>query len=82
MRLQRRDKHAVPRVPAGIFAASLASGVGAALYFQDWVAIGLIGVVTFAALTAIYTIVALLFNWPKLRWREFFADLVGFLTFS
>ena len=77
-----RDREGVRRIHGAIFSASLAAGIGAAIYFRDWAAIGLAGFSTFALCSIVYTVVAQLFALPRLRWREFFADLIGFLTFS
>jgi hypothetical protein len=69
----------LPRIEAMISLAAFAGGIAAAVYFRDLVAIGLIGCGVFAALALAYTILALLFAWPRLRWREFLRDIVDFL---
>ena len=62
-----------------IAAAAFAGGIVAALYFRDVVALALVGCGVFVALALAYTILALLFAWPKLRWREFLSEVVDFL---
>lgn len=69
----------MPRIEAMISLAALARGIAAAVYFRDPVAIGLIGCGIFAGLALAYTMLALLLAWPRLRWREFFGDIVDFL---
>jgi energy-coupling factor transporter transmembrane protein EcfT len=64
-----------------IAAAAFAGGIAAAVYFRDVVAIALIGCGVFVALALAYTILALLFVWPKLRWREFLSEVIDFLAF-
>jgi hypothetical protein len=59
------------RIEGMIFLAAIAGGIAAAIYFRDWIAIGLIGCVVFVGLAISYTILALVFGWPRLRWREF-----------
>jgi hypothetical protein len=68
------------RIHEMIFAASFVIGIGAGLYFQSWAAIGLVGCAVFVVLSIAYTIIALLFGFPRLRWWEFFVDVVDFLA--
>jgi hypothetical protein len=81
MEPETRDKRLLWRIEWMIFAAALAGGIGAALYYRDWLTIGLVGCVVFVALAIIYTVLALLFVWPRLRWRNFLAEVVEFLAF-
>jgi len=81
MEPEAREKRLLPRIEGMIFAAALAGGIGAAVYYRDWVAIGLIGCVVFVALAIIYTVLAHLFVWPRLRWRNFLGEVVEFLAF-
>jgi hypothetical protein len=63
-----------------IAAAAFASGIAAAVYFRDVAAFALVGGGVFVALALGYTIPALLFDWPKLRWREFLSEVIDFLA--
>jgi hypothetical protein len=82
MEPETRDKRLLRRVEWMISAAAFVGGIAAAIYFRDWVAIGLIGCGVFVGLAITYTILALLFAWPRLRWREFLSEVVNFMTLS
>jgi hypothetical protein len=79
MEAETQEKRRLPRVEWMISAAAFAGGIAAATYFRDWVAIGLIGCGVFVGLATIYTILALLFAWPRLRWRRFLGEVLEFL---
>jgi hypothetical protein len=78
---ETRDQRLSRGVHGLIAAAALAGGIAAAIYFRDVAAIALVGCGVFVALALTYTILALLFAWPKLRWREFLSEVVDFLAF-
>jgi hypothetical protein len=78
---ETRDQRLSRGIAGIIAAAAFASGIAAAIYFRDVVAIMLIGGGVFGGLAITYTILALLFVWPKLRWREFFGQVIDFLAF-
>jgi len=77
---------AIPGNPLGmriykvIFAVAFVSGVAAGLYFRDWAAIGIFGGSTLLALAIMYMVLARLFDWPKLSWREILVDIVGLFS--
>ena len=81
MEPETRDKRLLGRIEGVIFAAALAGGIGAAVYYRDWFAIGLVGCVVFVALAIIYTALAFQFARPRLRWRNFLAELLHLLDF-
>jgi hypothetical protein len=82
MEPEARGKRLLPRIETIILLAAFAGGIAAAVYFWDLVAIGLIGCGLFIGLAIAYTVLALLFGWPRLRWRAFLSEVVNFLMMT
>jgi hypothetical protein len=64
---------------AVIFILAFAVGIGAAVYLARWSAWPIFSAGTFLGLSLLYALLAWPLGWPKLRWREFFGDLIGLL---
>jgi hypothetical protein len=67
------------RIYKAISALALVGGVAAALYLRDWAAIGIVAGCILLALAIMYMILARLFDWQRLSWREILDDIFGML---
>ena len=64
------------RARAAIFVLTIAMAVGAGLYFANWGVFFAFYFGGFVALSLVYALMEWPLGWPKLRWMQFFGDLI------